>query len=381
MTLNRARLWHDFHPEDARAPSLLLELPSRLAQALEVLERDKRIRTLRAKRVKLPRSDEHERPHAERGAAPGERADVVLLRHVVREKVHLRTRRDRAIGVGVIGIIDSRARRGRHRARGARGRERGRAVRCGEAARASLRVARLCATGDARRATRRGRARMARRMPDEHARARCARARSARNPVGCGETNRRVDRVIDERRARRCREAERAWTLERAKLQREIERGRANERRARAELETVKSLRRAEREETRATRVALMEMNRDAKGEEVSRVRESLKYESALRIERAQREAVEAERDELVELLGFTRRKLAEAEVKMCDLAKIESDIKCIVDAIAGERERSNDRISRAMGVANGLLDRVSEIYDERRERTCEALDKVSRLV
>lgn len=146
MTFDRARLWHDFHAEDTRAPSLFLELSPRLAQALEVLERDKCICTLRTERVKLPRSDEHERAHAERRAAPGERADVMLLRHVVREKVHLRSRRDRAIGVD--GTSASRALLGRHRDRGdARGRGRGRAVRCGEASRASLVDAR-----DARRA-------------------------------------------------------------------------------------------------------------------------------------------------------------------------------------------------------------------------------------
>lgn len=169
--------------------------------------------------------------------------------------------------------------------------------------------------------------------------------------------------------------------LERAKLKREIERTRASECRARAELETVTKLRRVEREETRAMRAALMEMNRDSKGEEVSRVRDSLRYESVLRIERAKREAVEAKRDELVELLQFALKKLTEAEVKMLDVSKIESDIKRTVDAIADERERSNDRTSRAMSAANGLLNRISEIYEERCARTREALERVSNLV
>jgi hypothetical protein len=171
------------------------------------------------------------------------------------------------------------------------------------------------------------------------------------------------------------REAEREWTAERARMRREIELGRASARKALVELETVKRLRRAEREETRATRAALMEINRDAKGEEVNRVRELVRYENALRDERARREAAEAERNELMEFLRAVRGKLVEADATVRGVGKLlANDVGQAVEAIVEDRERSTERATFAIDAAHGLIDRVSQVFEEGCSRRREVL-------
>ena len=51
------------------------------------------------------------------------------------------------------------------------------------------------------------------------------------------------------------------------------------------------------------TRAALMDLNRDAKHEEMNRVKELSRYESTIRSASARKEELESERDELTALL------------------------------------------------------------------------------
>jgi len=128
-------------------------------------------------------------------------------------------------------------------------------------------------------------------------------------------------RSIDRRLNRVRREAERQWNAERGKLRKEMECHRASALKAKRELDMVKRLRDAERDELRATRAALMEMNRDAKGDEVNRVKEMTGFENTIRHERARREAAESERDELMDLLqiGARRRKDSQCRSHDCE--------------------------------------------------------------
>jgi uncharacterized protein involved in exopolysaccharide biosynthesis len=186
-------------------------------------------------------------------------------------------------------------------------------------------------------------------------------------------------RSIDRRLNRVRREAERQWTAERGKLRKEMECHRASALKAKRELDMVKRLRDAERDELRATRAALMEMNRDAKGDEVNRVKEMTGFENTIRHERARREAAESERDELMDLLHMAHAKLEHADAKIRSVDRmIANDVRRVCDAINDERMRSIDCTVSNVGTTQTLLDRLSELYESRFAKSREALREIS---
>jgi len=171
------------------------------------------------------------------------------------------------------------------------------------------------------------------------------------------------------------RETERAWIAERAKLCREIERYRTSALKTARELERVKHLREAERNEARATRVALLESNRDAKAIDAERTRELGKYESMARRERERRETVEAEKNELVEALRVACETLDWADVGMRSVhEKIQDNMQTTLDRMDESRVRDLERTISSVGATQTLLNRLSQMYDDTRARTRDAL-------
>ncbi len=171
------------------------------------------------------------------------------------------------------------------------------------------------------------------------------------------------------------RETERAWIAERAKLRREIERYRTSALKTARELERVKHLREAERDEARATRAALMESNRDAKAIDAERMRELGKYESMARRERERRKTVEAEKNELVEALRVACETLDWADVGMRGVhEKIQDDMQTTIDHMDESRVRDLERTISSVGATQTLLNRLSQMYDDTRARTRDAL-------
>ena len=148
---------------------------------------------------------------------------------------------------------------------------------------------------------------------------------------------------------------------------------------AKRELEMVKRLRDAEREELRATRAALMEMNRDAKEGEVNRVKEMTKFENMIRDERSRREAAELDRDELMDLLRMANTKLERADAKIRGIDRmIAHDVRRVCDTVSDKCVRSINCTVSNVGTTQKLLDRLSEMYETRFVKSREALREIS---
>ena len=144
------------------------------------------------------------------------------------------------------------------------------------------------------------------------------------------------------------RETERAWIAERAKLRREIERYRTSALKTARELERVRHLREAERDEARATRAALMELNRNAKAIDAERMREALRV--------------------ACETLDW-------ADVGMRGVhEKIQDNMQTTINHMDESRVRDLERTISSVGATQTLLNRLSQMYDDTRARTRDAL-------
>ena len=178
----------------------------------------------------------------------------------------------------------------------------------------------------------------------------------------------------------RRRDAERAWIIERGKLQRQLESERAGGSKAKRELEMVKKLREAEREELRVTRAALMDLNRDAKHEEMNRVKELSRYESAIRSASARKEELESERDELTALLQLARAKLEEANTKLHGIDRVTTKrLTRMLDELSQERFVHVERTLSSVGATQILLERAAEIHEEKFAKSRQALREIGK--
>jgi chromosome segregation ATPase len=178
----------------------------------------------------------------------------------------------------------------------------------------------------------------------------------------------------------RRRDAERAWIIERGKLQRQLESERAGGCKAKRELEMVKKLREAEREELRATRAALMELNRDAKHEEINRVQQLSRYENAIRSTRVRKEELESERDELMTLLQLARAKLEEANTTLHGIDRaMTKKLTRVLDAMSQERFVHVARTVSSVGATQILLERATVIHEEKFAKSHQALREIGK--
>ncbi len=141
----------------------------------------------------------------------------------------------------------------------------------------------------------------------------------------------------------------------------------------------VKKLREAEREELRVTRAALMDLNRDAKHEEMNRVKELSRYESAIRSASARKEELESERDELT-ALQLARAKLEEANTKLHGIDRVTTKrLTRMLDELSQERFVHVERTLSSVGATQILLERAAEIHEEKFAKSHQALREIGK--
>ncbi len=122
-----------------------------------------------------------------------------------------------------------------------------------------------------------------------------------------------------------------------------------------------------------------MDLNRDAKHEEINRVKEMSRYESTIRSASARKEELESERDELT-ALQLARAKLEEANTKLHGIDRVTSKrLTRMLDELSQERLFHVERTLSSVGATQILLERAAEIHEEKFAKSHQALREIGK--
>ena len=129
----------------------------------------------------------------------------------------------------------------------------------------------------------------------------------------------------------------------------------------------LRQARDVERDELRAMRAALLDINRGAKEDEAERLREKMRMEQELRIERHRTAEVVKERNELLALLQIACEKLKKADVKIEAIGStIVQELTQTVDKMSRDHAQTLECTMKNAAVTHKLLDKMKEIVDKR---------------